>query len=182
MISKKDIRAQVRLAFAGRTAAELASASAAACAAVRSYIDSMGKPGMTILLYWSLPDEVRTEALAEELRSEGHTVLLPVVIGEEMILRVFHGTGDMVPGPFGILEPQGPEFTDYGSIDLAIVPGRAFTASGDRLGRGRGYYDKFLPLLKCPRAGLCYPWQIVPAIPTDPHDIPMDVVLTSKQL
>ena len=178
MVSKKEIRAQVRQAFAGRSAAELASASAAACDAVRSYIDSMGKSCLTILLYWALPDEVQTSGLVESLSRAGHTVLLPVVVGEDLELRVFNGLSSMAPGPFGILEPQCSVFTDYDAIDLAIVPGRAFTLDGARLGRGRGYYDRLLPLLLCPKAGLCYPWQIVPAIPMDSHDIPMDVVLT----
>lgn len=177
MVSKKDIRAQVRRAFAGRSAEELALAGSSACASVLAYVDSFAKPGMTILLYWALPDEVQTSGLVEALSLAGHTVLLPVVVGDDLELRVYHGLSSMAPGPFGILEPQCSVFTDYDAIDLAVVPGRAFTLDGARLGRGRGYYDRLLPHLSCPKVGLCFPWQIVPAIPMDAHDIPMDVVL-----
>lgn len=173
MVDKKAIRAQVRQAFSCRTAEELSAESSRICASLGERIPDKG----IILLYSSLPDEVCLNGLAACLRASGHTVLLPVVVGEEMILRAYEGAESMRQGAFGILEPQGTEFTDYAAIDLAVVPGRAFTPAGARLGRGRGYYDKFLPLLHCPLIGVCYPWQVVPSIPMDEHDIYMNEVV-----
>jgi 5-formyltetrahydrofolate cyclo-ligase len=80
-------------------------------------------------------------------------------------------------GAYGILEPTGPLFTDYDSIDLAVVPGVAFTRDGVRLGRGKGYYDRLLPRIKSPKVGICFPFQILESIPTEPFDVKMDEVV-----
>jgi 5-formyltetrahydrofolate cyclo-ligase len=77
------------------------------------------------------------------------------------------------------LEPIGEPFTDYASIDVAIIPGMAFDNKGHRLGRGKGYYDRFLSQLtsKTKKIGLCFPWQLVDVVPTDKNDISMDCVI-----
>ena len=78
---------------------------------------------------------------------------------------------------YGILEPDGEPFTEYESIDLAIIPGMAFALNGKRLGRGRGYYDRLLAKIPTTyKLGLCFPFQILDAIPSDDHDVPMDEV------
>ena len=66
-------------------------------------------------------------------------------------------------------------------FDVAVIPGMAFDADGHRLGRGKGYYDRFLPLI--PRAykiGLCFPWPLVDEVPSDAHDIMMDGVISQN--
>jgi 5-formyltetrahydrofolate cyclo-ligase len=80
-------------------------------------------------------------------------------------------------GAFGILEPTGEVFLDYNQIELAIVPGMAFDKAGHRLGRGKGYYDRLLPNLHCPKIGLALPCQIADEIPTEEWDIFMDEVI-----
>lgn len=111
--------------------------------------------------------------------STGKTILLPRVTSEtDMELRLYTGPDDLSRGAFGIMEPCGVLFTDYSRIDLAVIPGMAFDRHGHRLGRGRGYYDRFLPLL--PRAykiGICFPFQLVDTVPTDPTDVIMDEVV-----
>ena len=76
------------------------------------------------------------------------------------------------------MEPAGPPFTDYHSISVALVPGMAFDAAGHRLGRGRGYYDRFLsahpPLYKI---GVCFPFQRVAEVPSEEHDVAMNEVI-----
>lgn len=135
----------------------------------------------TILAYYSLPDEVCTRQLLDDLLSSGKTVLLPRVIdSEHMELRRFTGSHDLHEGAFHILEPVGDLFTDYHLIDVALIPGVAFDAQGHRLGRGRGYYDRFLrtmgtaPFL---RIGVCFDFQKVESVPSEAHDIPVDVVI-----
>jgi 5-formyltetrahydrofolate cyclo-ligase len=132
----------------------------------------------TLLLYSALPDEVPTQPLTDLLVSQGKTVLLPKVVSEtEMELRQYTGQHDLQQGAFGIMEPVGQLFTDYRQIDVAIIPGVAFDQQGHRLGRGRGYYDRFLaqvPLLY--KIGLCFSWQIVGNVPADKHDVVMDEV------
>lgn len=96
-----------------------------------------------------------------------------------MVLRRYTGKSDLKEGAFGIMEPCGEVFADYQAIDLAIIPGMAFDRQGNRLGRGKGYYDRFLPLL-LPYIyiiGVCFPFQLLDDIPTEEHDIKMDTVL-----
>ena len=133
----------------------------------------------TIMMYYSLPDEVDTHEAIRQLVKLGKTVLLPVVTGEDsMILRRYEQATDLRTGAFGILEPVGQHFNDYDQIELAVVPGVAFDAEGHRLGRGRGYYDRFLPLLPhAYKLGLCFDFQKVEHVPTDANDIRMDEVL-----
>lgn len=133
----------------------------------------------TILMYYSLPDEVNTHHAINQLVQSGKTVLLPrVVDGENMEMRVYEKPGDLAPGYYGIMEPTGKTYTAYDNIDVAVVPGMAFDSQGHRLGRGKGYYDRFLP--KAARAykiGVCFDFQKQNCIPADSHDIAMDCVI-----
>lgn len=134
----------------------------------------------TILLYSALPDEVQTQSLINELVLQGKTILLPKVIDNtNMELRQYTGTNDLSTGAYGIMEPSGKRFTDYAAIDVAIIPGMAFDSKGHRLGRGKGYYDRFLSQLtpKTIKIGLCFPWQRVDYVPTDENDVSMDYVI-----
>ena len=139
-----------------------------------------GEPSpQCILAYWPLPDEVDLRPLISEMVAAGHTVLLPKVLDDEhMELRRYTSPADMAEGPFHILEPIGAPFTDYDQIDVCLIPGMAFDAAGHRLGRGRGYYDRFLAKLhKALLLGVCFPFQRVPLVPTDDHDIAVDEVI-----
>lgn len=79
-------------------------------------------------------------------------------------------------GSFGISEPEATALCCPEEIDFIIVPGVAFTAAGMRLGRGKGFYDKYLsqPGFRAFKAGVCYPHQVVEELPADPFDIPVD--------
>ena len=133
----------------------------------------------TVMLYCSLSDEVDTHGLIDTLYGEGKTVVLPVVTGEgEMELRVYHGADSLHRGAFDILEPVGERFTDYESIDLAVIPGMAIDDSGHRLGRGKGYYDRFLVNLPhCYKIGMCFDFQCVEHVPCESTDIAVDEVI-----
>lgn len=129
----------------------------------------------TVLLYYSLPGEVFTHQFLAR-HAQDKVILLPVVEGENLLLRRY-SPEKMQKGAFGIMEPIGDNFTDFSSIDLAVIPGVAFDSQGHRLGRGRGFYDRLLPLLNCTKIGLCFPFQLLDSVPSEPHDIPMDEVL-----
>ena len=121
----------------------------------------------TILMYHSLGDEVQTHAFVEKWHTSKH-ILLPIVQGDILILRHYQGKDFMQVGAFGIEEPVGEEFTDYDEIELGIIPGVAFDRKGNRLGRGKGYYDKLLPLLKQSyNIGICYRFQALEEIPAE---------------
>jgi 5-formyltetrahydrofolate cyclo-ligase len=132
----------------------------------------------TVLLYHSLPDEVRTWDFVDRW-SRTKRIVLPVVVGEELELRPYEGREHMRVGAYGILEPDTTPLTDYNSIELAVIPGVAFTSSGARLGRGKGYYDRLLPKIRARKVGVCFPFQMLDNIPVEQFDIVMDMVVTA---
>ena len=138
------------------------------------------KEARTVLLYHSLPDEPDTHAFVEKWCREKR-VLLPVVVGDDLELRLYTSSKDLAKGAYGIQEPVGEPFTDYQEIDFVAVPGVAFDHRGNRLGRGKGYYDRLLPrLARAYRAGICFPFQLFDEIPTEPQDIAMHCVITAE--
>lgn len=133
-----------------------------------------------VLLYYSLPDEVQTHDFVEKWHRQ-KTILLPVVKGDVLELRVYTGKQSLTTGEaYHIEEPTGEAFTTYGQIDLAVIPGVSFDSEGNRLGRGKGYYDRLLPLLHSYNIGICYEFQISEHIPTEPFDRTMDEVWTEN--
>jgi len=134
----------------------------------------------TVLLYYSLGDEVQTHDFVEKWHRQ-KTILLPVVKGDELELRIYAGGQNLKNGEaYHIEEPTGEAFTAYEKIDLAIIPGVSFDAQGNRLGRGKGYYDKLLPLLHSYNIGICYNFQVSEKLPVEPFDRRMDEVWTEN--
>lgn len=133
-----------------------------------------------ILLYASLPDEVPTLRLLEKASSH-HRIVLPCVTGPStMELREYTGSADLTMGAFRIPEPTGRLFVHLSDIELALIPGMAFDAAGHRLGRGKGYYDRFLAqthMQNVRKWGVCYDFQMLDSIPSDAHDQLVERVL-----
>lgn len=106
-------------------------------------------------------------------------MLLPVVVNDDLELRIYTGTEDMTTGVYGIKEPTGKLFTDYSSIDFIAIPGVAFDKKGNRLGRGKGYYDRLLPQIPSAyKVGICFPFQMTEEVPVKAFDIRMDEIIT----
>lgn len=133
----------------------------------------------TILMYYSLPDEVNTHEAINILTRHGKKVLLPVVIDNGLMeIRQYNGEEDLRTGAYGIKEPIGKLISDYSDIDVAVVPGMSFDVSCNRLGRGKGYYDRFLQQIPdIYKIGICFDFQKMKSIPTDKHDIRMNEIL-----
>ena len=74
----------------------------------------------------------------------------------------------------------GNDFTEFDKIDIAIIPGMAFDRNHNRLGRGKGFYDRLLPKIKAPKIGICFSFQVVDEVPVDELDIPLDEVWTEN--
>lgn len=135
----------------------------------------------TVLAYWSMDDEVYTHDFVNKWAGS-KTLLLPCVKGDELELRYFDGEERLQPGEgYAIPEPVGELFTDWGKIDLILVPGVAFDKSGNRLGRGKGYYDKVLKQTGAYKLGVCFDFQLVERVPVEPHDVKMDRVVASGE-
>lgn len=142
-MDKRELRRLVRTKKQQFSAADLRTMSEKIISNLLSM--PVMKESRTVLMYYSLDDEVNTHDAIDRLVADGKTVLLPVVIGDNaMELHRYTGPGDLRVGSYGIKEPVGPLYSDYGEIDVAIVPGMGFDRNGNRLGRGKGYYDRFL--------------------------------------
>jgi 5-formyltetrahydrofolate cyclo-ligase len=141
-----------------------------------------------LLLYAAMPDEIDAGPLIDEALERGAAVYLPVPDpdGNRMTaVRVTDRRTDLVPGRFGILEPRkGLPAAGSGEIDFVLVPGRAFDRGGRRLGRGAGFYDRFLEEAAAGafRAALALDLQVVPEVPAGASDRPVDLVATESEL
>lgn len=181
-IEKKELRKKVREECARRTPEELSAASENIMMRFEQLPEF--REARTVALYWSDDREVRTHGLIQKWASRKN-ILLPVVTGDSLVLKKFSGMEDMCPGCFGILEPKPhcevyPE-GKYREIDIIMVPGVGFDRAGRRLGRGKGYYDRLLPLLGALKVGVCFGFQLMDEIPVQPHDAIMDMVLSDKR-
>ena len=129
-----------------------------------------------VMLYSALPDEVQTQAFLEKWHLS-KTIILPTVVGDDIIPVEYGKDTAFAVGDFNILEPQNEPYS--GGFDLIVVPGVAFDRQGNRLGRGKGYYDRFLcHHLDVKRIGICFDFQLVDEVPSEPFDIRMDEVIS----
>jgi 5-formyltetrahydrofolate cyclo-ligase len=165
---------------------ELAAISAAIVARLRSLpeLSTPQRPTLTLLLYAAQPDEVDPAALALGLPLDVR-VVLPRVVGDELELVERRAEAQLVPGAFGILEPpRSARLLDPVEIDVAVVPGVAFDVRGGRLGRGGGFYDRLLPRLRpdCVVIGLAPERAVLARVPTEPHDRPVDLIVTDASV
>lgn len=134
------------------------------------------KNSCKVAVYLSIESEVQTKAIIENLLLNGKRIFVPYIDGEMKFSEYKNGS-DLVEGLYGIMEPKNKQ--EYkGDFDAIMVPGLAFDRFGNRLGRGKGYYDRFLKKCRAKRIGLAYEAQIIPKIPIEEHDVKMDVVIS----
>ena len=177
--SKVDIRKEISRITKRFTAADLYRFSDEVITTLQ--LTSAFQQAHCILAYYSLNDEVNTHALLQDYCLEKRFIL-PIVDGDELLLKEFRDTQQMKKGALGIFEPIGNVFTDLDLIDLIIVPGRAFDRKLNRIGRGKGYYDRLLSQLSCPKVGICFDFQLFDDIPFEDWDIKMDMVVTQNEI
>jgi len=131
-----------------------------------------------ILLYHSLPDELSTREFIERMAGKKQ-FFLPRVNGLNLEILPYERSR-MHLGAFRIEEPDGDDTVDISDIDLVIVPAVAFDRRGNRVGRGKGYYDRLLENCNAPTIGVGYEFQLVDEIDAEPHDIALDFVVTDR--
>jgi 5-formyltetrahydrofolate cyclo-ligase len=170
MGDKKELRKAVRAKVKALTENEKKSYSEETCRKVLS--SELWKEASRIMVFVSLPDEIDTSLL---LADTSKSLYIPKVNGDDIDIYEYSAS-TVAPGAFGIMEPTDKAILleDPTVLDLVIVPGVAFTEAGLRLGRGKGFYDRFLSKVHCPVWGICFPQQIVETIPIDPWDLPLD--------
>lgn len=176
---KQALRASIRLA---REAMDDAESRAASGAIVDRLIGlSELHSARVVAMYAATPEEADPSGLAAWLHERDVRTLFPRVVGERLDLAEVSDLGALRPGFRDILEPPGvaigPEI-----VDVALVPGVAFDPHGGRLGQGGGHYDRLLPALPetATRIGVAFSVQVVPFLPLEEHDVPMDIVVTER--
>lgn len=146
----------------------------------------------SFFIYVSKGNEVHTHDLIKKLLVNTKIVAVPYLTSKNIMAayRIIDWD-DLQPGRYGILEPRvnhahitSTKLELFNkAIDIAIIPGVAYTKKKERLGMGGGYYDRFIsdhPQITT--IALCYEWQLVPSIPLDSTDIPVDIVITEKRI
>ena len=131
-----------------------------------------------VALYYALPGEVETASLLEKWYQQ-KKLALPLVKGNDLQFQQYLGKDALQKGAFHIWEPNETcPIVGLQEIELIIVPGVAFDRSRNRLGRGKGFYDRILTQLEIPKIGICFDFQLKEHIPTEAFDEKMDVILT----
>ena len=133
-----------------------------------------------ILLYHSLPDELSTREFIERWADRKH-FYLPRVNGVNLDVLPYQRSR-MHLGAFNIEEPDGDVLNDLSGIDMLIVPAEAYDRHGNRVGRGKGYYDRLLSGLKALTVGMAYDFQLVDEIDAEPHDMRVNYIITDRHI
>ncbi|PRI11609.1 5-formyltetrahydrofolate cyclo-ligase [Leucobacter massiliensis] len=183
---KRRVRALVR---ARRRAMSEDARSAAGALLAQRLGELVAETGArSVTCYASLPDEPATWGFLQWAEREALEVLLPV-IREERGMDWIRASGELRPGPLGILEPVGVPATseELARVELMLVPACAVDERGTRLGWGGGYFDRFLASReqRPPVFALVFDADVVPGrpgLPRDPHDAPVDGAVTPERI
>nr|WP_103511284.1 5-formyltetrahydrofolate cyclo-ligase [Streptomyces sp. SM13] len=182
--AKSSLRRELLAARALLTKEDAVRAAAVLAAA------ALGLPELadarTVAAYVSVGREPATRALLEALRGRGVRVLLPVLLPDnDLDWAAYEGPEHLLPAGRGLLEPDGPRLGPDAVLDAdtVLLPGLAVDGAGMRLGRGGGSYDRVLARLTAAGAHpalvvLLYDDEVVARVPSEPHDHPVDAVVT----
>lgn len=173
---KKEIRKEVRRRINKLCDAEKLSVSKH----IFDHIEHMSVFGEArcIALFAAMGDEVPTRWALDRWPKLGKRIVVPRVEGD--VMRFYDYSPDrMQRGAYGIEEPMGEDECPARDIDLMIVPARAFTRRGERLGRGGGFYDKYMSLaeFRAHKTGICFECQLFDELPVAEHDVLVDEVV-----
>lgn len=133
-----------------------------------------------ILMYHSLPDELTTISFLKKWSDRKH-FYLPKVNGVNLDILPYDES-KLELGSFHIEEPTGNDTANPSEIELIIVPAVAYDRSGMRLGRGKGFYDRLLCQTVATKIGVCYDFQLYDKLPSEPHDVPVDMVISESSM
>lgn len=184
MSTKSLFRQRLRATLSELTAQTVEAASRRACHRVFELEDFARAE--VVMVFLSLPTEVDTSSLVLRCWRDRKRVLAPKVSWEQrrmLPVEIRSLTDDLTSTEFGLREPAAGDPVPMSMIDLIIVPGLAFDESGNRLGRGRGFYDRFLAHAE-PRTvacGLVFEQQVVERLPIGPLDRPVHILVTEEK-
>lgn len=178
---KNALRERIIARLRAISAADRAARSARACALLAEQTEY--ERSRAILIFLSTPQEIDTAPLAMKAWTDRKRLLAPRVSWDEheiLPIEIRSLTEDIQEARYGIREPVGGSPTPIADIDLVVLPGLAFDGAGTRLGRGRGFFDRFLaqPGFRAIKCALAFEEQFVPAVPADAHDVRIDMLVT----
>jgi 5-formyltetrahydrofolate cyclo-ligase len=186
VVAKPELRAEARRRLRAMDPAERATAEAEIARRVWTVPEVAA--ARTLLLFADLPEEVTTDAIAAEALRRGVTLVYPRTVPElrAMTLHRVGSLAELRTGNYGIREPDPgccPEIPET-EVDVALVPGLAWDRRGNRLGRGAGYYDRLFGRSEWRgvRCGLFFAFQEMDEVPADEWDLPLDAVVTEREL
>ncbi len=133
-----------------------------------------------ILMYHSLPDELSTLEFIDKWHTR-KSFFLPRVNGVNLEILPYNRSSLRL-GAFHIEEPDGNDVYDINDIELVVVPAIAYDRRGNRVGRGKGYYDRLLSETRATKIGVGYDFQLVDEIDAEPHDVVMDIIITESNV
>jgi 5-formyltetrahydrofolate cyclo-ligase len=179
--TKKELRARVSAARRAMSPQDRATAGAATALTALAIVESLSAG--TVAAYLSIGTEPATPDLVEALRSRGVRVLAPVLLDDlDLDWAAYDGPAELAPGPRRLWAPTGPRLgrAAVSRADLVIVPALAVDGQGRRLGRGGGCYDRALVRVPAgrPVVALLYDGEVLPAVPSLPHDRPVTAAIT----
>ena len=182
-MDKTQLRRQMREMLKSLTEERVRALSDAACSRVMAHPAFFSAD--TVFLYAAMPNEADPSALASKAASMGKRVAYPYCVNSTQIVAMQPIVpNDLEPGAYGIYAPV-PERSIVippQEIDFVLVSGLAFDTQGGRLGRGAGYYDRFLSRTAAFRAAFCFELQVLDEVPMDEHDLFMNAVFTDTAL
>lgn len=137
-----------------------------------------------VMVYMSSFNEPDTSAIVKYLIDNNIKVVVPISNVNDFTITPSYISclDDLKKGAYGIYEPDVIYKAKLDDIDLILVPGIAFSKSGDRIGFGKGYYDKLLQNFSGKKVGICYDFQVIESVPASKHDIKMDMIVTEERI
>lgn len=182
-MNKQELRKRYLAMRKGHPQEQLRTAGEQICARVMALgeVDA----AKCIMTYLSFGGEVDTYALVERLCAMQKTVCAPLCNTSDATMEAYQigGIASLTKGAYGILEPKPEQLILPEEMDCILVPGCAFGRNFHRIGYGKGYYDRFLPRAKnAVKIGLCYDFSLVENLTADPMDIPVDIIVTEKEV
>lgn len=185
MSEKRELRKRLREVLTSIPADQIQIKSTACCKQLVSQPDYA--KAEVVMVFLSLPTELDTTPLVLRAWQDSKRVLAPKVSWEQrrmMPIEINSLTSNLAETAMGIREPVSGVPIPVSLIDLVIVPGLGFDEHGNRLGRGRGFYDRFLanPELRAVKCAVAFEEQLCPEVPSDPLDVRMDMLVTDAKV
>ena len=180
MTDKKTIRTQIKCKTLAMSQAERLREAENVVERLKQYVSTL-RPKV-LAMFYPLSDEIDILPIAEFVHTSGGRVVMPrMECGGESRMEFYDFYAEQTSsGSFGVMEPQAGEPIGVEQIDLMIVPGVAFTSQGERLGRGKGYYDRYMARegFRAQTIGVCFAHQLLLTLPIETHDRRVDMVVS----